>query len=210
MVPWYPIRALHKGNHLPINRKAKAPSVPEAPDGIPFIRLAKLCLILGVLGALFLSGLFRERMFRVMSRFLSSATNRIDSKGRVSVPAVFRSVLAQRNIQELYCFQDFVFPAISVGGPDLLERFERQIAAEDPFSPVANEMSLLIHGGGVFMKLDAEGRLMVTDFMRDFTGISDEVTFVGRADHFQLWQPQAFQAAQLQARGERALAGKRS
>jgi MraZ protein len=210
MVPWYPIRALHKGNHLPINRKAKAPSVPEAPDGIPFIRLAKLCLILGVLGALFLSGLFRERMFRVMSRFLSNATNRIDSKGRVSVPAVFRSVLAQRNIQELYCFQDFVFPAISVGGPDLLERFERQIAAEDPFSPVANEMSLLIHGGGVFMKLDAEGRLMVTDFMRDFTGISDEVTFVGRADHFQLWQPQAFQAAQLQARGERALAGKRS
>ena len=210
MVPWYPIRALHKGNHLPINRKAKAPSAPEAPDGIPFIRLAKLCLILGVLGALFLSGLFRERMFRVMSRFLSNATNRIDSKGRVSVPAVFRSVLAQRNIQELYCFQDFVFPAISVGGPDLLERFERQIAAEDPFSPVANEMSLLIHGGGVFMKLDAEGRLMVTDFMRDFTGISDEVTFVGRADHFQLWQPQAFQAAQLQARGERALAGKRS
>ncbi len=210
MVPWYPIRALHKGNHLPINRKAKAPSVPEVPDGIPFIRLAKLCLILGVLGALFLSGLFRERMFRVMSRFLSNATNRIDSKGRVSVPAVFRSVLAQRNIQELYCFQDFVFPAISVGGPDLLERFERQIAAEDPFSPVANEMSLLIHGGGVFMKLDAEGRLMVTDFMRDFTGISDEVTFVGRADHFQLWQPQAFQAAQLQARGERALAGKRS
>jgi MraZ protein len=210
MVPWYPIRALHKGNHLPINRKAKVPSVLEAPDGIPFIRLAKLCLILGVLGALFLSGLFRERMFRVMSRFLSNATNRIDSKGRVSVPAVFRSVLAQRNIQELYCFQDFVFPAISVGGPDLLERFERQIAAEDPFSPVANEMSLLIHGGGVFMKLDAEGRLMVTDFMRDFTGISDEVTFVGRADHFQLWQPQAFQAAQLQARGERALAGKRS
>ena len=210
MVPWYPIRALHKGNHLPINRKAKASSIPEAPDGIPFIRLAKLCLILGVSDASFPFGLFRERMFRVMSRFLSNATNRIDSKGRVSVPAAFRSVLAQRNIQELYCFQDFVFPAISVGGPDLLERFERQIAAEDPFSPVANEMSLLIHGGGVFMKLDAEGRLMVTDFMRDFTRISDDVTFVGRADHFQLWQPQAFQAAQLQAREERALAGKRS
>ncbi|WP_431319816.1 division/cell wall cluster transcriptional repressor MraZ [Rhizobium sp. YTU87027] len=145
-----------------------------------------------------------------MGRFLSNATNRIDSKGRVSVPAAFRSVLAQRNVQELYCFQDFVFPAISVGGPDLLERFERQISAEDPFSSDANEMSLLIHGGGIFMKLDAEGRLMVTDFIRDFTGISDEVTFVGRADHFQLWQPQAFQAAQMQARGGRRLAGGRS
>jgi len=165
---------------------------------------------LRVSGGLGHSGLFRKRMFRVMSRFLSNATNRIDTKGRVSVPAAFRSVLAQRNVQELYCFQDFVFPAISVGGSDLLERFERQIAAEDPFSPEANEMSLLIHGGGVFMKLDAEGRLMVTDFIRDFTGISDEVTFVGRADHFQLWQPQAFAAVQAQAREERKLAGKRS
>ncbi|KQV82915.1 division/cell wall cluster transcriptional repressor MraZ [Rhizobium sp. Root1220] len=145
-----------------------------------------------------------------MSRFLSNATNRIDSKGRVSVPAIFRSVLAQRNVQELYCFQDFVFPAISIGGADLLERFERQIAAEDPFSPGANEMSLLIHGGGVFMKLDAEGRLMVTNFIRDFTGISDEVTFVGRADHFQLWQPDAFQVAQVKTRGERRLASRRS
>lgn len=209
MVPCYPKCALHQGNHLPIHRKAKASSSPEASEGFLLIRLAKLCLILGVSGV-FWSGSLRERMFRVMSRFLSNATNRIDAKGRVSVPSAFRSVLAQRNVQELYCFQDFVFPAISVGGPDLLERFERQIAAEDPFSPDANEMSLLIHGGGVFMKLDAEGRLMVTDFIRGFTGISDEVTFVGRADHFQLWQPQAFVAAQAQARGERKLAGKRS
>jgi MraZ protein len=209
MVPCYPKCALHQGNHLPIHRKAKASSSPEASEGFSLIRLAKLCLISGVSGV-FWSGSLRERMFRVMSRFLSNATNRIDAKGRVSVPSAFRSVLAQRNVQELYCFQDFVFPAISIGGPDLLERFERQIAAEDPFSPDANEMSLLIHGGGVFMKLDAEGRLMVTDFIRGFTGISDEVTFVGRADHFQLWQPQAFVAAQAQARGERKLAGKRS
>jgi MraZ protein len=151
-----------------------------------------------------------ERVFRVMNRFLSNVTNKIDAKGRVSVPSVFRSVLAERKIGELYCFQDFVFPAISAGGLDLLDRFERQIAAEDPFSAEANQMSLLIHGGGVFMKLDAEGRLMVTDFIRDFTGISDEVTFVGRADHFQLWQPEAFQALQTQARGERRLAGRRS
>ena len=139
-------------------------------------------------------------MSGVTNRFLSNATNRIDAKGRVSVPAGFRSVLVERGIQELYCLQDFIYPAISVGGPDLLDRYERQIASVDPFSPEANRMSLLVHGGGVFMRLDAEGRLMVTDFIRDFTGISTEVTFVGRSDHFQLWQPQAFQDAQAAAR----------
>ena len=139
-----------------------------------------------------------------MNRFLSNATKKVDAKGRVSVPAVFRTVLAERNITELYCFQDFVFPAISIGGPDLLDRFERQIDQEDPFSAEANSMSLLIHGGGVFAKLDAEGRLMITDFIRDFTGIDREVTFVGRADHFQLWEPQAFQEAQAEARRARS------
>lgn len=142
-----------------------------------------------------------------MNRFLSNATNRIDAKGRVSVPSFFRAVLAQHDIRELYCFQDFVFPAISIGGPDLLDRFERQIVSEDPFSPAANQMSLLIHGGGVFMKLDSEGRLMVTDFIRDFTGITMEVTFVGRADHFQLWAPQTFEAVQAAARTERRSRG---
>jgi MraZ protein len=144
-----------------------------------------------------------------MSRFLSNVTNRIDSKGRVSVPSAFRSVLAERGIQELYCLQDFAFPAISVGGPDLLDRYERQIAAMDAFSPEANAMSLLVHGGGVFMKLDAEGRLMVTDFIRDFAGISTEVTFAGRADHFQLWRPEAFHEAQAAARAGRGFAAVR-
>jgi len=142
-----------------------------------------------------------------MNRFLSNATNRIDAKGRVSVPSLFRAVLARRDIRELYCFQDFVFPAISIGGLDLLDRFERQIVGEDSFSPEANQMSLLIHGGGVFMKLDSEGRLMVTDFIRDFTGITTDVTFVGRADHFQLWAPQTFEAVQAAARTERRTRG---
>jgi MraZ protein len=135
-----------------------------------------------------------------MIRFLSNSVNRIDTKGRVSVPAGFRAVLASADIQDLYCFQDFVFPAISVGGPELLARLERRIEVADPFSPEANRMSLLIHGGGVFMRLDQEGRLMVTDFIRSFTGITDHVAFVGRGDHFQLWQPEALAAMQTAAR----------
>lgn len=137
-----------------------------------------------------------------MSRFLSNATNKVDAKGRVSVPSSFRAVLAAQGIEELYGFQDFHYPAINVGGPDLLARLERRLQDMDPFAPEANRMSLLIHGGGVHMKLDTEGRLMVTDFIRTYTGIENEVTFVGRADFFQLWRPDQFLAAQNAARLE--------
>ncbi|MBC7282844.1 MAG: transcriptional regulator MraZ, partial [Hoeflea sp.] len=58
-----------------------------------------------------------------MNRFLSNATNRIDAKGRVSVPSMFRAVLARASVEELYAWQDFVFPAVSMAGPDVLDRF---------------------------------------------------------------------------------------
>lgn len=137
-----------------------------------------------------------------MNRFLSSATNKIDAKGRVSVPSPFRSVLSSAGIEELYCFQDLHYPAICIGGPDLLARFERRLQDMDPFALEWNRMSLLVHGGGVFMKLDSEGRLMVTEFIRSYTGIENEVTFVGRAEYFQLWRPDVFSDAQKTAREE--------
>jgi MraZ protein len=142
-----------------------------------------------------------------MNRFLSNATNKIDAKGRVSVPASFRTVLTRLDIQELYAIQDFVFPAITIGGPDLLDRYERSIVGADPFSPDANDMSLLIHGGGVFAKLDGEGRLMVSEFMKDYTGISDQVTFVGRSDHFQLWDPARYEEKRREALSRRLAGG---
>lgn len=130
-------------------------------------------------------------------------TKKVDAKGRVSVPSAFRTVLTRLDIRDLYVFQDFVFPAISVAGPEVLERFERHIDQGDPFSMEANKMSLLIHGGGVFMKLDGEGRLAVSDFIRDFAGITDQVTFVGRGDYFQLWEPSALTRMQDETRRER-------
>ncbi len=142
-----------------------------------------------------------------MNRFLSNATNKIDAKGRVSVPAQFRNVLARLDIQELYAIQDFVFPAITMGGPELLDRYERQIVGDDPFAMDINEMSLLIHGGGVFMKLDGEGRLMMSDFIRDYTKISDQVTFVGRSDHFQLWDPVRYEEKRQEALDRRMAGG---
>jgi len=138
-----------------------------------------------------------------MNRFLSQVTKKVDAKGRVSVPSAFRTVLTRLDIRDLYVFQDFVFPAISIAGPEVLERFERHIDQGDPFSMEANKMSLLIHGGGVFMKLDGEGRLVVSDFIRDFAGITDQVTFVGRGDYFQLWEPSALSRMQDETRRER-------
>jgi MraZ protein len=129
-----------------------------------------------------------------MDRFLSNAVNRIDAKGRVSVPAHFRTVVQKRGYSDLYALRALDAPALDVGGPDLLDRYEQRIAQEDPFLQTADDMSFFVHGDGAFLKLDQDGRITVTDFIREHTGISTEVAFVGRGHFFQMWEPERLRA----------------
>jgi len=129
-----------------------------------------------------------------MDRFLSSAVNKVDAKGRVSVPAHFRAVVQKRGYVDLYALRALDVPAMDVGGLDLLDRYEQRIAAEDPFLQTADDMSFFIHGDGAFLKLDQDGRITMTDFVREHTGISSEVAFVGRGQFFQMWEPERLRA----------------
>jgi MraZ protein len=137
-----------------------------------------------------------------MNRFLSSAVNRIDAKGRVSVPAHFRTVLQSRGYSELYAIRQLDVPALDVGGLDLLDRYEERMKLEDPFLQAADDMSFFVHGDGAFLKLDQDGRITVTDFIREHTGITTEVAFVGRGNFFQMWEPEKLGAygAEVRAR----------
>lgn len=135
-----------------------------------------------------------------MNRFLSSATNRIDAKGRVSVPASFRAILQARGNTELYGQRALDVPALNVAGPEQLERWERKLETSDPFLQETDDMQFLVYGDGAVMKLDADGRIMMTDFIRQHTGIKDEVTFVGHGGYFRMWAPAAFETWRDEAR----------
>jgi MraZ protein len=135
-----------------------------------------------------------------MDRFLSSAVNRIDAKGRVSVPAHFRAVLQKRGYADLYALRALDVAALDVGGMDLLDRYEQRIALEDPFLQTADDMSFFCHGDGAFLKLDQDGRITVNDFIREHTGITTDVAFVGRGHFFQVWEPRQFEAYRADAR----------
>lgn len=129
-----------------------------------------------------------------MDRFLSSAINRIDAKGRVSVPAHFRAIVQKRGYSDLYAVRSLDAPAFEVGGPDLLDQYEARIGQEDPFLQTADDMALLYYGDGMFLKLDQDGRITMTDQIRAYTGITTEVAFVGKGRCFQMWEPQRFRA----------------
>ena len=108
--------------------------------------------------------------------------------------------LAKRGEGDLYALRALDMPALDVGGLDLLDRYEARIAREDPFAQAADDMSFFCHGDGAFLKLDGDGRITVTEFMREHTGIEAEVAFVGRGQFFQIWEPERFRAYRGEAR----------
>jgi MraZ protein len=129
-----------------------------------------------------------------MDRFVSSYTLRLDAKGRVSIPAQFRAVLGRDGFDGLYCYPTLDHPAIDGGGHALLAEIERLVASHPPYSQAREEFLIALYGTSETLKVDGEGRVILSDNLKAHAGIADTATFVGLGHKFQIWEPAKFRA----------------
>jgi MraZ protein len=134
-----------------------------------------------------------------MDRFVSHHTLRLDAKNRVSVPASFRAVLARDGFDGLYCHPALDRPAIDAGGNSLLTEIESLIAGFPPYSEQREQFSLSLYGTSETLKMDSEGRVVLTDAHKAHAGIKDAVIFVGLGHKFRIWEPGRFRAELTEA-----------
>jgi len=134
-----------------------------------------------------------------MDRFVSHHLLRLDAKGRVSVPAAFRAVLARDGFDGLYCYPALDRPALDAGGNALLAEIEALIAGFSPFSEQREQFSLSLYGTSATLKIDGEGRVTLTDTLKAHAGITDAATFVGLGHKFRIWEPGRFRAELAEA-----------
>ena len=137
-----------------------------------------------------------------MDRFVSNTTLRLDAKGRVSVPAQFRQVLARDGFDGLYCYPTLDNPAIDAGGNALLAEIERLISDFPSYSDAREQLSVALYGTSETLKLDAEGRVILTARLKDHAGITEAAAFVGMGHKFQIWEPGRFRAHLTEATGQ--------
>jgi MraZ protein len=135
-----------------------------------------------------------------MNRFVSQFTNRLDAKGRVSIPASFRGLLAKDGYEGLYVHPTLDFPALDCGGNALLAEISALLDRLPAFSEERDVFATALMGASEILKIDPEGRIVLTDRMREQAGITDQVTFVGHGHKFQLWEPEQFRAHFEQSR----------
>jgi MraZ protein len=137
-----------------------------------------------------------------MDRFLSHFTNRLDAKGRVSVPAPFRAVLARDGFEGLFVHPALGAPALDAGGHTLLSEIDAFLSTLSPYSEERDQLSTALLGTSEILKVDPEGRVTLTESAKAHAGITEAVTFVGLGAKFQIWDPEAFRAHLEEARGK--------
>ena len=135
--------------------------------------------------------------------FLSTVINKLDKKGRVSVPAAYRAGLAGQSFHGIIAYPSFVSPSIEGCGVDRMERISASIDEFDPFSEEHDAFAVSILSNSHQLPFDSEGRIFLPNTLISHAGVTDRIAFVGLGATFQLWEPERFTAFEREAR-ERA------
>ena len=124
-----------------------------------------------------------------MDLFVSKFFNKIDKKGRVSLPSVFRSVLPKSNKNEIILFKSIKSPSIDGCSIERLKEISKRINDLDFFSEDYDDFSTSIFSEIILTKIDKEGRFLIPEELKLHARINKEVVFFGKGYFFQIWEP---------------------
>jgi MraZ protein len=128
--------------------------------------------------------------------FLSTFQSRIDKKGRICIPAQFRSVLASKvlanDFQGIVAYQSPINDCIEACGMSRILKMHERIEAHDPYSQERDAFVTTMFGESVQLSFDSEGRVGIPEHLMAAANLKDQVTFVGKGEVFEIWEPQGF------------------
>jgi len=135
-----------------------------------------------------------------MALFLSTTVNKVDKKGRVSVPAGFRAALGDGLADGIVVFRSLQHDALDACSVKHLEILSQSLERLNLAPQMYELIETTIFGGSVQLPVDSDGRIILPQPMLEAVGIDEEAAFVGRRRTFQIWNPQKFALVEAAAR----------
>tara|TARA_Y100001936_G_scaffold192191_1_gene191481 strand:- start:178 stop:624 length:447 start_codon:yes stop_codon:yes gene_type:complete len=132
--------------------------------------------------------------------FLSSFENKIDKKGRVSVPATFRSYLNTLGYNGFISYPSFNHSALEACSQDRIEKLSSTIDSLNPFEEKRDYFATSVLSESESHQFDTEGRVSISEKLLNHAKIKNNVLFVGLGSTFQIWEPTNFEKFKSLAR----------
>ena len=133
--------------------------------------------------------------------FTGHITNKLDRKGRISVPAGFRSTLGKQTFHGIAAYPSLDGTnAIEGSGIDMLQNLSDRFSNANPFSPEFRNAKLALFSNIDQLPFDSEGRISLPSRLIELANLSSQASFVGLGDTFQIWEPAAFEKFRLESK----------
>lgn len=134
--------------------------------------------------------------------FMDTIVNKVDAKGRVSLPSDYRAMVKELST-EIVCYRSLTTPCIEGCLEDLLEKLATDIEnATDFFSETQDNLTNLIFGDAKRFSFDSTGRIVLTEKLLSHAQITDTAVFVGKGRKFQIWNPENWEKEEKRIREE--------
>ena len=134
-----------------------------------------------------------------MAALIGRHINKIDKKGRVSVPKPFRDALADQDFQGVYAFPSFKHAAVEICGDSFIQRIIASLDDLELFSDDQDDLASTILGNSHQLAYDTEGRIILPPDLLSHAGIAAQALFVGRGTRCQVWEPAKYDAYNVSA-----------
>ena len=132
--------------------------------------------------------------------FLSTFENKLDKKGRVSVPASFRSYLSNLGFNGVICYPSFNNNCIEAWPQDRIEKISNAIDSLNPFEENKDFFATSILSESTDLQFDSEGRILITNKLLKHAKIKNIMLFVGQGKTFQIWEPSNYEKFKVTAK----------
>ena len=135
-----------------------------------------------------------------MRRFRGESLHKVDSKGRVSIPAQFRRVLEEADPDFSTGMNPSCVLVHSQKGKKCLEGYS--ISSINEVDDLVSDLPLysrereilerMLNAQSSYAQIDDNGRLVLSQKLRELIGVSLEAIFIGMGDKFQIWNPDSY------------------
>jgi MraZ protein len=143
-----------------------------------------------------------------MAPFMGTHQSKLDSKGRVSIPAPFRTVLRDGATEGAVSFvlrPSHVLPCLEGWPVATFDSLADPLQRMALFSADHEDLSAALYADAYPVESDREGRIVLPDWLARHASLSDAVVFMGQGASFRIWEPRAAEQRRAEARA-RALA----